>query len=396
MAEKHFIVDTNVLIDNPDAIRILTNGLDGKDRNHVYLSHTVINELDGLKKDNKLRPQIREVIKSLWEYKDDITFIGNLNTDFNNDNKILSEINNNKVENPILVTSDLLLRFKAEKVYDIETQEFKESKPFKSDSERYTGFVDEYNNEERNCFTFIDGRLHVCNPHVEPVLVHDSEIWKIKARTAYQNAAMYLILNDNIDLVSIQSPAGLGKSIISLATALHLVLQAKKYKKIYVVKNTIEIGKDLGFLPGSIEDKINPFFKPVKDLLMGLHDSRPANKLFLAIKPTEVVLNPKHIEFVPINHMRGMNIDNALVIIEEAQNFSRNEIRTILTRMGENVKCIINGDTNQVDNNYLNHENNGLNWVVRMFKGQPNYGHIVLQGSKSRGPICDMVLNTKL
>ena len=401
MAEKHFIADTNVLIDNPDAITILTNGEEGKDRNQVYITHTVINELDGLKKDNKVAPQVREVIHSLWECKDDIKIIGLPDPDYNNDNRILAEISNSNVADGfILVTNDLLMRFKAEKCYDIETQEFNESRPFKSDSEHFTGFAKEpkdYDNVTPNCFTFVDGKLSICNPNWEPAPVPDYKVWNIVPKTAYQRATMHLILDEHVDIISIQSPAGLGKSLISLACALHMSLQEKRYKKIYVVKNTIEIGKDLGFLPGNLEDKINPFFKPVRDLLLGLHDDRPANRLFLDIKPSgEVTLNPKHIEFVPINHMRGMNIDDGVVIIEEAQNFSRNEIRTILTRMGENVKCIINGDTNQVDNIYLNHENNGLNWIVRKFKGQPNYGHVVLQGSKSRGPICDTVLKTGL
>jgi len=397
MPTKRFIIDTNVLIDNPEAIKILTNGENGKDRNQVYISHTVLNELDGLKKDTKLRPQVREVIKNIIKYKDDIVLIGDFDNSYNNDNKILSEINTtDKIDNPILVTGDDLLRFKAEKIYNLDTQEFKESKPFRSDSEKFTGFVDEYDDECPNCFRFIDGKLHICNPHVEPELVPDRKIWSIVPKTAYQSAAIYLILNDNIDVVSIQSPAGMGKSLLSLAGAMHLVLQEKKYRKIYVVKNTIEIGRELGFLPGDIESKIDPFFKPVKDLLLKLHDERPANRLFLDIKGNDVTLNQKHIEFLPINHMRGMNIDNSIVIIEEAANFSRHDMRTILTRMGENTKCIINGDTNQVDNNFLNQENNGLNWIVRMFKGQPNYGHVVLQGSRSRGRICDLVLKTGL
>jgi PhoH-like ATPase len=396
MAKKHFIVDTNVLIDNPDVLRILTNGEDGKDKNQVYLTHTIINELDGLKRDNKLRPQVQEVIKNLIEYKDMIKIIGHPDNNYNNDNKILAEIANTKIENPILVTSDFLMRFKADVYHGIVTQEFKESMPFKSDSERFTGFVDEYDDETPNCFGFVDGKLHMFNPHLDPVLIPNHEVWKIKPKTAYQNAAIHLITNDEIDIISIQSPAGLGKSLISLASALYLTLEKKQYRKIYVVKNTIEIGKELGFLPGTLESKIDPFFKPVKDLLLALHEDRNANRLFLDIQNGNAILNPKYIEFIPINHMRGMNIDNAIVIIEEAQNFSRIQIRTIMTRMGENVKCIINGDTNQVDNSHLNTENNGLNWVVRMLKGQPNYGHIVLQGSKSRGPICNTILKTGL
>ena len=91
-----------------------------------------------------------------------------------------------------------------------------------------------------------------------------------------------------------------------------------------------------------------------------------------------------------------MNIENAVVIVDETQNLSRAEIRALLTRMGEGVKCICLGDTSQVDNPYLNESNNGLNWLVRKLKGQPNYAHMVLKGEKSRGPITDLALQCKL
>jgi PhoH-like ATPase len=94
--------------------------------------------------------------------------------------------------------------------------------------------------------------------------------------------------------------------------------------------------------------------------------------------------------------LRGMNIENAVVIVDEMQNLSRGETRALLTRMGEGVKCICLGDTRQVDNPYLNESNNGLNWTVRKLKGYKNYAHMVLKGDRSRGPITDIVLKSKL
>ena len=91
-----------------------------------------------------------------------------------------------------------------------------------------------------------------------------------------------------------------------------------------------------------------------------------------------------------------MNIENAFVVIDEAQNLARSEVRALLTRMGEGVKCFCLGDTRQVDNPYLNESNNGLNWVVKKLKGYKNYAHMVLKGEKSRGPITDIVLKSKL
>ena len=396
MSQKHYVLDTNVLVDNPDAVKILTNGEDGKDKNQVYITQTVINELDGLKKDGKLSPQIREIVTNLLSGKDSVEVIGRFDSGYNNDNRLIQEVVDNTPPGcePILVTSDKMLRFKAEK-QGITTQEFTTSKPFKSESEKFTGFVDSvelYDGVTPNCFTFIDGKLHKCRPHQDPISIPEQSVWKVQPRTAYQSAAINMILDDSIDVVSIQSPAGLGKSLISLACALQLMLQEKKYKKIYVFKSTEEAGKALGFLPGSIADKLDPYFKNVRDLLMELHELRPANRLFTESETGGLVFNDRFIEFMPINYIRGMTISQSLVIIEEAQNYSSYEMKSILLRMGENVKCIVNGDVQQCDNPNLNTNNNGLNWVVRNFKGQSNYGHITLSGSKSRGPIADLTI----
>lgn len=141
-------------------------------------------------------------------------------------------------------------------------------------------------------------------------------------------------------------------------------------------------------------DKIWPYFVPVHELLLKLHDIRKANRLF---KDGDVnVLNERKIEFTPINFMRGRNIENCFCIIEEFQNFSRLEGKVLLSRMGENVRCVCTGDVRQIDSIHLSEENNGLNWVVKLCKGQKNYAHITLKGSKSRGPIADLVRKVKL
>ena len=106
--------------------------------------------------------------------------------------------------------------------------------------------------------------------------------------------------------------------------------------------------------------------------------------------------NAKRFELLPLAYIRGMNIENAVVIIDEMQNMSRSECRSLLSRMGEGVKCICLGDIHQVDNPYLNRDNNGMNWVVNKFKGSKIYAHLVLKGDKSRGPITDLVIRSGL
>jgi PhoH-like ATPase len=127
-----------------------------------------------------------------------------------------------------------------------------------------------------------------------------------------------------------------------------------------------------------------------------LHELRPANRLWEEPTANNLVLQRRSVEMLPINFLRGMNIDNAIVLIDEVQNLGRDELRTILSRMGENVKVICTGDVRQIDNIHLNQDNNGLNWMVRLFRGQNNYGHVVLGGNKSRGPIADLVRESGL
>jgi PhoH-like ATPase len=149
-------------------------------------------------------------------------------------------------------------------------------------------------------------------------------------------------------------------------------------------------------LPGTIDDKMYPYFRPIKDLMTKLHELRPANRAWLEPDADKLELNTRSVEMLPINFLRGMNVDNAIVLIDEVQNLSRIELRTVLSRMGDNVKVICTGDVRQIDNPHLNEDNNGLNWMVKYFKGAPNYGHIVLSGSKSRGPIADLVRESGL
>jgi PhoH-like ATPase len=156
------------------------------------------------------------------------------------------------------------------------------------------------------------------------------------------------------------------------------------------------VGAKLGFLPGDVSEKIAPYIQYVLHLLEKLHAIRPANKIFGNNNGEAVRLNPKKIEILPLGFVRGMNIENAFVIIDETQNLSRYEVRTLLSRMGEQVKCVCIGDTRQVDNPHLNESNNGLNWIVKKCKGLPGYAHIVLKGDKSRGPITDMVIKSRL
>jgi len=158
----------------------------------------------------------------------------------------------------------------------------------------------------------------------------------------------------------------------------------------------VEIGTKMGYLPGDVDEKMEPYIRYLRALVSKLHLMRPAERIFDKNVVDHSQFAADKFEILPLQFIRGMNIENALVIVDETQNLSRMEIRALLTRMGENVKCYCLGDTRQVDNPYLNESNNALNWIVRQLKGTENYGHLVLKGAKSRGPICDAVLKSGL
>ena len=391
--QKKFVLDTNVLINDPECILPLRNG----EENQIFIPRHVLLELDHLKQQDKTRHLAVKAIKNLIQYQDQVTLLHteDIAPKFENrvDTYILEEIKKSGLTDAILITNDALLRFEA-KEEDIATQEYQNIKPFKSESEIYTGFV-ETNNDQRyptNSFCWCDGKLHFNIPDGSKPITYSNNVWGISPRTPTQNAALELVLSDHINLVSIQSPAGLGKTTLALAAALYFVFQKKRHKKIYISKPTIELGQPLGFLPGDMREKLAPYMKYLDSLIKKLHEGRPANRLF----KENGEYNPEVLEILPINFVRGMNIEDSFVIIDEAQNLTRLEMRSLLTRMGENVKCMIIGDTNQVDHPFLSKENNGLNWVVKLLKGSDTYGHITLKGDRSRGPITDLILQRGL
>ena len=394
---KNYVVDTNVLIENPNSILSLRNGND----NNIYIPYHVLIELNTLKTNPRLRHIVAKVIDVLLAHKDDIHFIRNDSsvsrfTEEIVDNFILKEIQAcDEIADPILVTNDRILQLQAS-LSNISSEEFKDSKPFESESQLYTGFCDNGDEPLPNSFAWLEGKPVIHAADGPRMVTYQHSPWNIKPRTVYQNLALELMNSSEVDLVSVQSEAGFGKTFLALATAMYQVLEKRHFQKIYVVKPTIELGAKMGYLPGSIEEKMEPYIRYILDLVLKLHAERPANKLFIDPEQHAPRYNTKKFEILPLAFIRGMNIENAFVIVDECQNLSRAEVRSLLTRMGEGVKCVCLGDTRQVDNPYLSEANNGLNWIVRKFKGQPNYAHIVLKGDRSRGPITDLVLKTKL
>jgi PhoH-like ATPase len=396
MNNKAYVVDTNVLLDDPAALFKLRNG----DENHVFIPYHVLLELNKFKKDPRLGHIVAKVIEHLSDYPDQFTILStdNVAQPFSQqvDNHILEEIQTSGLDKPILVTNDKILQLQAS-LQGIKSENYMDSVPFKSEAEYVTGFVEDRSDVFANCFMWGEtGKPVFFGNQGEKTIEYQHKIWNVSPRNVYQNLALELMTDDSIHVVSIQSEAGYGKSFLALATALYLMLERKSFSKIYVVKPMVEIGQKLGYLPGRVEEKMEPYTRYILDLLMKLHKTRQANRMFINPEDHPPQFNPARFELLPLTYIRGMNIENAVVIIDEIQNMSRGECRTLLSRMGEGVKCFCLGDTRQVDHPYLNAENNGLNWIVNKFKGNRAYAHLVLKGDKSRGPITDMVIKSGL
>ena len=393
---KNYVIDTNVLLEDPGSLLKLRNGSE----NNVFIPYHVLMELSKFKKDPKLGYIVSKVVRILSENPDNFSV---LNTNGvaesfsgNVDNYILDEIVESGISEPILVTNDRIFQLQAG-LKGVRSEAYKESMPFKTEAEYYTGFVEAGEERVVNSFMWSDqGKPVFWGVNGEKTIDYQHKIWNVVPRNIYQNLALELMTRPEIDIVSIQSEAGYGKSFLALAAALFLTQEKKTHQKIYVIKPMIEIGKKLGYLPGSITEKMEPYTKYIEDLVLKLHRMRPARKIFVEDGNASAHLDPKRFELLPLAYIRGMNIENSVVIIDEMQNLSRMECRALLSRMGEGVKCFCLGDIRQVDNPYLSTENNGLNWIVKKFKGSKIYAHIVLKGEKSRGPITDLVINSGL
>ncbi|MFH0891216.1 MAG: PhoH family protein [Candidatus Falkowbacteria bacterium] len=391
--KKTYIVDANVLLEDPESLFKLRNG----NQNDVFVPYHVLLELDKKKKEPRLGHIVARVVQILKENPDKFKILraDKIAAPFAGlvDKFIMDEVE--KIEGAILVTNDNIMQLQA-LLRGINSQPYLESVPFKSEAEHITGFVNSREEAFSNCFMWENGKPVYFSNNGEKVIGHQHKIWNVTPRNVYQNLALELMTDPTIHIVSLQSEAGYGKSYLALAAALYLLLEKKSVDKIYVAKPMIEIGQKMGFLPGDVAEKMEPYTRYIVDLVLKLHKTRPANRIFIDAEQRPPQINPMRFELLPLNYIRGMNIENAVVIIDEMQNMTRGEVRALLSRMGEGVKCFCLGDTHQIDNPYLNAENNGLNWLVNKFKGERIYAHLVLKGDKSRGPITDLVIKTGL
>ncbi len=225
------------------------------------------------------------------------------------------------------------------------------------------------------------GRVATINEHTVTVVDHGYErlmgrtAWGIHPKNIYQAMALNALLDPTLDMVILTGPAGCGKTLLALAAALELVVERKVYDKVIVTRNTPELGESIGFLPGNEEEKMMPWLAAITDSLEVLHknDASPDGSL-------HYITEKANIQFKSINFMRGRSIQNAFVLLDECQNLTASQIKTIITRCGEGTKLVCSGNLAQIDSSYLTPVTSGLTYIVERFKSFEGSANLFLNG----------------
>jgi PhoH-like ATPase len=436
---KNYILDTNVVLHDPNA---LLNFAD----NNVLIPIEVIEEIDRFKRESsELGQNARTVSRMLDGFRGDgslsegvsmpnggklkIAFQKNGNGLADGDSHIL---NSNSVDNrilafaasvqkaqpknpTILVSKDINLRIKADAL-GLQAEDYENDRVHIQDL--YTGMIEMSVSTEKMTAFRSNGELEInggkkyfpnefctlideANPkkaaltkvdatgtRLVPIIDCREGIWGIKPRNREQHYAFDALLDDRIKLVTLMGKAGTGKTLMAMAAGLKRTVLDREFRRLVVARPTISMGKELGFLPGSLEEKLAPWMQPIHDALEMLsdlnmgHDHRRSGDL---MRSGSIVVEA-------LSYIRGRSIANQFMVIDEAQNLTPLEAKTIITRVGHGTKIIFTGDPYQIDNPYVDSSSNGFNYIVSRFRDQAIAAHIELQKGE-RSELAELAAN---
>ncbi len=414
--KKTYVLDTNVLIHDPLAFTKFED-------NTVVIPIAVIEELDTFKshadeKGKNVRivsrklDELREfgrldkgvkmsnggVVKVQLDGKNSLP--GNFAIN-QMDNRILNSAYEicKKEKNAILVTKDINLRLKAEAI-GLKAEDYESGKV--NIDELYSGifsitvpssFIDSlYHNKKAenpsdskipNAFLILHSSedskktamARVCANDTSQIQLISSEHspWGIKPLNKEQKFAVELLLDENVKLITLLGTAGTGKTLISLACGLQKAVDENIYRRLIICRSVVPVGKDIGYLPGTREEKLATWMGAIYDNLEFIMDKKHQDD---ATSKFEYLLQQEKIEIASVTHIRGRSLPKQYMIVDDAQNLTPHEIKTILSRAGEGTKVVVTGDPYQIDNPYLDVASNGLTYIVDRFKGQKIYGHL--------------------
>ena len=429
--KKIFILDTNVLIHDPNCIFNFQD-------NDVFIPIYVIEEIDRLKTYNdSVGKSARDTSKNI----DSLRLKGSLSKGIPNeeggvfkiilgdheldylpdafskdlvDNKIIAMSLKIKNENPnmrvILITKDINVRIKSD-VLGLEAVDYEKDKVniaelypgnsvmeldinkfdliYKSQAVNYDLILDKepYANQ---MFKFVNNDKSVIaiykkeRKKIEKSVFSETSVWGVTGRNTEQKEAVELLMDQRIKIVSLVGVAGTGKTLLAIATALEQVVERRLYKKIFIARPVIPMGKDIGYLPGSEKEKMRPWMQPIYDNIEFLastkqgSNSNDAEKVIIGLESMGLL------KIEPLTYIRGRSIPQGFIIIDEAQNLTPHEIKTIITRVGKDTKIVLTGDPYQIDSPYLDENSNGLAYMVDKLKNEVLAGHITLvKGERS-------------
>lgn len=427
--KKVYILDTNVLLHDPNAI------LNFED-NQVVIPAVVLEEMDSKKRNqDELGRNARAVARLLDKLRlkgplhdgvaldnggtvkvelnhQSFTHLHDMFGEMSNDNRIiavafnyLEEERTKEHPRPVIVVSkDTLLRIKAD-VLGLTAQDYLNDR-IVSRNDMYTGnmivhvhpsIIDDFYSSRSLAVEELKLQMTVCpneflilkdefgssksailkvssdGKTVEPLFLSNEPVWGISARNVQQRMALELILNDDIPLVTLTGKAGTGKTLLALAAALMKVEDERKYKKLLIARPVVPMGNDIGFLPGEMDEKLRPWMQPIYDNLEFLFDTKKTGDI------DKILAGLGSIQVEALTYIRGRSIPNQFIIIDEAQNLSKHEVKTIISRIGEGSKIVLVGDPDQIDHPYLDAMSNGLTYTVDRFKEQAISGHVTLE-----------------
>jgi len=424
---KIFILDTNVLIHNSDALTSFTD-------NEVVLPIEVIEELDVFKKDNDEKGRnAREVIRMLDNFRRKGKLGNGVATEGGGKIRIIANIDLSEakelglsvdiVDNRILMTAYILQKGEAKVIFvskdinarvkadaiGLKTMDFEKGKV--NFDKLYSGWkkvnlaketIDSFYTKkmlkpdsasayEPNEFALLcdkSDKKHSALArynHEKKRLLQlkygGKEIWGVKPRNKEQVMAQELLCDDNIRLVTLVGQAGTGKTLLALAAGLKKVLQDASYDKLLISRPIMPLGRDIGYLPGTKEEKLENWMEPIFDNLeyiLTMNRKKQRGKF----RTADDLLDTGLLQLEALTYMRGRSIPKQFIIIDEAQNLTPHEIKTVITRTGNYAKMVLTGDPYQIDNPYLDSSSNGLTYCVEKMKHQPMFGHMTLVNSE--------------
>tara|TARA_R110000824_G_scaffold3106_2_gene14240 strand:- start:6989 stop:8311 length:1323 start_codon:yes stop_codon:yes gene_type:complete len=431
MAKKTYVLDTSVYLTD-------ANSLSAYQNNDIVIPFKVLEEIDGHKKrQDSVGTNARKIIRKLDSLRErgslykgvriekgkGLVLVKNFELsefpiDFNPeipDNKIigvaLTESRLNPNRKVIVVSRDINMRVKCDSL-GLLTEDYIINQVVKNTDNLYTGFkthlvddelIEQFYNGDK---IFLEKEEISMYPNQYLMLVsssndkksalakfinyltplkrihpqHNNGIWGINSRNKEQSFAFDLLMDPAVSVITLVGKAGSGKTLMAIAAGLSQVVESDadaKYRRLVVSRPIQPMGKDIGYLPGSMEEKMNPWLAPIQDNLQFLMGNDKTTLKMYTDNGT--------IEIEALTYIRGRSIANSFIIIDEAQNLSAHELKTILTRVGENTKIVLTGDVEQIDNVYVDETSNGLTYAIEKFKNYELSGHITLvKGERSK------------